>query len=126
MYSDQGPFYDGCSDRTKTMLRMSGTNIGNLLTAKHVTWSWFEGGFTPTSRTRSGSPVCGSAHGNIAGQTAVNYVPHHEPFQYYRSTANPGHLPPASLAEVGTPGGPTTSTTSAGSSGPCAAGSCPR
>jgi len=74
MYSDQDPFYDGCSDRTKTMLRMSGTNIGNLLNAKHVTWGWFEGGFTPTSRTRGGSPGCGSAHDNIVGQTVLNYV----------------------------------------------------
>jgi phospholipase C len=101
MYTDQDPFYDGCSDRAKTMLRMSGTNIGNLLNAEHVTWGWFEGGFTPTSRAPSGSPVCGSAHDNIVGQTVQDYVPHHEPFQYYRSTANPGHRPPASLAEVG-------------------------
>jgi phospholipase C len=101
MYSDQDPFYDGCSDRAATMLRMSGTNIGNLLNAEHVTWGWFEGGFTPTSRTPGGSPVCGSAHDNIVGQAVQDYVPHHEPFQYYRSTANPGHRPPASLAEVG-------------------------
>lgn len=31
-----------------------------------------------------------------------DYVPHHEPFQYYASTANPHHLPPASLAAIGT------------------------
>jgi phospholipase C len=104
MYSDQDPFYDGCSDRSTTMLRMNGPNIGNLLNAKHVTWGWFEGGFAPTSRTRSGSPVCARAHDNIGGQSVPDYIPHHEPFQYYRSTANPEHLPPASLAEVGRPG----------------------
>src|SRR5215831_848078 len=27
-----------------------------------------------------------------------DYIPHHEPFQYYASTANPHHLPPASLS----------------------------
>ncbi len=31
-----------------------------------------------------------------------DYIPHHEPFQYYASTANPHHLPPASLAAIGT------------------------
>jgi len=31
----------------------------------------------------------------------VDYSPHHEPFQYYRSTANPKHLPPSSVAAIG-------------------------
>jgi phospholipase C len=31
-----------------------------------------------------------------------DYIPHHEPFQYYASTANPHHLPPASLTAIGT------------------------
>ncbi|MDP9073705.1 MAG: phospholipase, partial [Actinomycetota bacterium] len=31
-----------------------------------------------------------------------DYIPHHEPFQYYQSTANPHHLTPASLATIGT------------------------
>jgi phospholipase C len=31
-----------------------------------------------------------------------DYIPHHEPFQYYSSTANPHHLPPASLSAIGT------------------------
>jgi phospholipase C len=31
-----------------------------------------------------------------------DYIPHHEPFNYYASTANPHHLPPASLAAIGT------------------------
>jgi phospholipase C len=30
-----------------------------------------------------------------------DYIPHHEPFQYYASTANPHHLPPASLSAIG-------------------------
>ena len=42
----------------------------------------------------------------------MDYSPHHEPFQYYKSTANPKHLPP-SLAwpRSATPTRPTTSTT---------------
>ncbi|HEX4704704.1 MAG TPA: alkaline phosphatase family protein [Pseudonocardiaceae bacterium] len=39
-----------------------------------------------------------------------DYIPHHQPFQYYASTANPHHLPPASLATIGTD----TETTTAG------------
>jgi phospholipase C len=31
-----------------------------------------------------------------------DYIPHHEPFNYYASTANPHHLPPASLSAIGT------------------------
>jgi len=31
-----------------------------------------------------------------------DYIPHHEPFQYYPSTANPHHLAPASLGAIGT------------------------
>ncbi len=30
-----------------------------------------------------------------------DYSPHHEPFQYYASTANPRHLPPTSIAAIG-------------------------
>jgi phospholipase C len=31
----------------------------------------------------------------------TDYVPHHNPFQYFASTANPRHLPPMSLEMVG-------------------------
>jgi phospholipase C len=31
-----------------------------------------------------------------------DYLPYHEPFQFYRSTANPKHLRPSSLAAIGT------------------------
>jgi phospholipase C len=52
----------------------------------------------------------GSALGGTGGTTAGgsnygtkdDYIPHHEPFQYYASTANPHHLAPASLSAIGT------------------------
>ncbi len=48
----------------------------------------------------------GGTGGTTAGPTNYgnkdDYIPHHEPFQYYASTANPHHLPPASLAAIGT------------------------
>jgi phospholipase C len=96
---DLDPAYDGCS--AGTTLAMSGQNIGDLLNAKNVTWGWFEGGFKPSSRTASGSPVCATAHANVAGSSTADYIAHHEPFQYYASTSNPKHLPPSSVAMVG-------------------------
>ena len=48
----------------------------------------------------------GGTGGTAAGGTNYgnkdDYIPHHEPFQYYASTANPHHLPPASLSAIGT------------------------
>jgi phospholipase C len=95
---DPDPVYDGCSG--STTVSMSGTNSGDLLNAKGVTWGWFQGGFTPTSRSK-GTIVCGSSHQNIGGQTVSDYSAHHEPFQYYQSTSNPQHLPPTSVSMIG-------------------------
>jgi phospholipase C len=39
--------------------------------------------------------------GDDAVTTSGDYIPHHEPFQYYKSTANPHHLPPTSVANIG-------------------------
>ena len=91
---------DKCSTK-KDHMTMSGTNVGDLLNRAGVTWGWFEGGFAPTS-TKDGRPVCASSHKNIAGQDVQDYVVHHEPFQYYASTANPDHVAPESADSVGT------------------------
>ena len=80
---------------------MTGPNIGDLLNAHGLTWGWFEGGFAPTSTSASGAAVCGTSHTNIGGATVTDYIPHHEPFEYYASTANPHHVAPKNLAEVG-------------------------
>jgi phospholipase C len=51
-------------------------------------------------------PAIGGTGGVTPGPTNYgnkdDYIPHHEPFQYYASTANPHHLPPASLSAIGT------------------------
>ena len=80
---------------------VTGKNIGDLLNAKHVTWGWFQGGFAPTGTNSAGYAVCGSEHANIGGTEVTDYVPHHNPFEYYKSTANPKHLPPSSEAWIG-------------------------
>jgi phospholipase C len=69
-------------------IRSEYRNIGNLLNDKGVTWGFFQGGFRI-------SPSTGCS---------PDYIPHHEPFQYYLSTANPHHVPPASPSRIGTSG----------------------
>jgi phospholipase C len=101
---DPDPAYDDCSDNNHTskngLLSMGGKNVGDLLNDKGVTWGWFQGGFKPTG-TANGYSVCGATHQNIGGNTVTDYSPHHNPFSYYKSTANPKHLPPSSVANIG-------------------------
>jgi phospholipase C len=95
------PSLDDCTlAPPRTYIKVTGTNVGDLLNAKNITWGWFQGGFRPTSMA-NGTAVCGSAHANIAGASTADYIPHHEPFQYYQQTSNPHHLPPSSTAMVG-------------------------
>ena len=98
VYGDPDPTFDDCSGATK--VTMSGHNIGDLLNAANISWGWFEGGFTPSS-TSGGTATCGTTHTNIVGTPVTDYIPHHEPFQYYASTSNPDHLPPTSPAKIG-------------------------
>jgi phospholipase C len=97
--NDPDPAFDDCANSHNHLL-MQGTNIGDLLNAQNATWGWFQGGFRPTS-TVNGKAVCGSQHANIGGAMQTDYNPHHQPFQYYQSTANPHHLPPSSPAAIG-------------------------
>jgi phospholipase C len=95
----------------RTYIKMTGRNVGDLLNEHHVTWGWFQGGFRPAAPPNpplsntpggTGPVVCGSAHAGIPGTgTSYDYIPHHEPFQYYQQTANPHHLPPSSPAMIG-------------------------
>ncbi len=105
IYGDLDPAFDGCSDASHTSTSpvgvMTGKNVGDLLNAKNVTWGWFQGGFAPTSTNSAGYPVCGAAHTNIGGNSVADYSPHHNPFEYYKSTANPKHLPPSSEKAIG-------------------------
>jgi phospholipase C len=105
IYGDLDPAYDECSDSSHTSTSpvgvMTGENIGDLLNAKNVSWGWFQGGFAPTGTNAAGDAVCGSEHENIGGNEVADYSPHHNPFEYYKSTANPKHLPPSSEAAIG-------------------------
>ncbi|WP_285114966.1 alkaline phosphatase family protein [Leifsonia sp. fls2-241-R2A-40a] len=105
---DPDPAYDDCSDNDHTsssaVVGMSGRNVGDLLNARGVSWGWFQGGFTPTTawNGQTGSYAkCDAVTANIAGATPKDYSPHHSPFQYYKSTSNPHHLPPTSVKAIG-------------------------
>jgi phospholipase C len=104
MINDPDPAWDDCSDKNHTskdnLATMHGRNVGDLLNQRHVTWGWFQGGFRPTG-SANGYAVCGATHTNVGGAAAVDYSPHHEPFQYYPSTANPKHLAPSSVQAIG-------------------------
>ncbi len=108
IYGDLDPAYDDCSNGSHAAAENSfplgvttGKNIGDLLNARNITWGWFQGGFTPTGTNAAGLAVCGSTHKNIGGNVVTDYSPHHNPFQYYKSTSNPKHLPPSSEAAIG-------------------------
>jgi phospholipase C len=112
VYSDSDPNLDVCSatqdgNTAAKTIQMGGENIGDLLDKAGVTWGWFQGGFASPGyvpgkpSTDDLSKVCTGSHDNILGQSVKDYSPHHEPFQYYASTANPKHLPPTSLAAIG-------------------------
>ena len=93
---DPRPTGDDCNPTGKTYVSFpSGTtNVGDLLNTANFTWGWFQGGFRATS-VSGGVATCAAASVGLAGSTA-DYIPHHEPFQYYPQTANPHHLPPSS------------------------------
>jgi phospholipase C len=105
---DPRPGFDNClttpvlGTAKKTRITLSGTNVGDLLNKKQITWGWFQGGFGVTGKNPDGTPACGGVTNSLAAPTGFNdYIPHHEPFQYYKSTANPNHLPPSDAKLIG-------------------------
>ena len=112
----------------KNTVEMQGRNVGDVLNLNGVTWGWFQGGFARTSApvlNKDGSTMtpatCNAAHiehqfgsppvlvvpnprinpGADIHVSTADYSAHHAPFQYYASTRNPHHTPPASVAEIG-------------------------
>jgi phospholipase C len=100
---DDDPTGDDCS--SSTTFSMTGKNIGDLLNAQQISWGFFEGGFDLTLTNGSGATAttnCKRATTSTVTKVAKkDYIPHHQPFQYYASTANPHHTRPSSAAVVG-------------------------
>ncbi len=103
LISDPNPYGDICSSTSDSLAHMTGRNIGDLLTAAGVSWGFFQGGFDLTVVNPNGSTGC--TRYSISPWTKVrvhDYTPHHEPFQYYKTTANPLHTRPSTPMVVGT------------------------
>ncbi|MGB6483627.1 MAG: alkaline phosphatase family protein [Candidatus Acidiferrales bacterium] len=96
---DIDPAFDDCST-SSSHASVTGTNIGNLLNDKNLTWGWFQGGFAPTSVT-AGKASCGSTSMGLPPAAVTDYVPHHNPFEYFEDTANQHHLPPTNDSRIG-------------------------
>ena len=101
MINDVDPGADVCSSATDQAM-MTGKNIGDLLNAKNITWGGFMGGFNLSTKNSNGTTGCArSTTSTVVGAATADYIPHHNWFQYYASTANPQHLRPTSMAAVG-------------------------
>jgi phospholipase C len=103
LIGDTDPLGDVCSTASD-QTSFAGKNIGDLLNAKGISWGWFEGGFDLSITNANGTTGCN----RLTVQTVPNpaysstdYIPHHAPFQFYASTANPDHLRPSSVTAVG-------------------------
>ncbi|OIK07677.1 phospholipase [Bacillus sp. MUM 116] len=88
---DPDPLFDKAGKGLKVKMDETNKNVGDLLNAKGITWGWFQGGFADTT----------AKHTNIEGASVTDYNPHHEPFQYYKSTANPDHVTSSSPDLIG-------------------------
>lgn len=105
LIGDGDPEQDKCSNPTIDQVTMAGPNIGDLLNKRNITWGWFEGGFNLQTVNANGSTGCArftaATTAASPASASTDYIPHHQPFQYYASTRNPNHLPPHSVASVG-------------------------
>jgi phospholipase C len=102
LIGDTDPFGDKCSTAADQNL-FTGKNIGDLLNAQKISWGWFSGGFDLTLTNANGTTGClrSTPQTVPSSTTSADYVPHHQPFQYYASTANPQHLRPSAVAAIG-------------------------
>ena len=105
MIGDPQPSFDDCTTRDNVM---TGPNVGDLLNARNLTWGFFQGGFAPSAPATFDAAghvltpaQCKTSHVGSDGKPKGDYIPHHQPFQYYAPTANPHHLPPSAVAMIG-------------------------
>jgi phospholipase C len=102
LISDADPVGDTCSTTTGEVVQFGGKNVGDLLTAAGVTWGFFEGGFNLQTVNANGTTGCKrSTTSTVTNTNKADYIPHHQPFQYYTATANPKHTRPTSVATIG-------------------------
>lgn len=99
---DADPVGDVCSTTTGEAYSMTGTTIGDLLNAVGVSWGFYTQGFDLTVTNANGTTGCKrSTTSLVTNTTKADYIPHHEPFQYYKSTQNLTHARPTSVTSIG-------------------------
>ena len=101
LINDVDPAYDVCSSTTNQAM-LNAKNIGDLLNGARLTWGGFMGGFNLNLTNANGTTGCArSTVSSVVGETVGDYIPHHNWFQYFASTANPTHARPSSLVAIG-------------------------
>jgi phospholipase C len=124
LIADLDPTLDVCSTavqpgKSGTTIISNAPNIGSLLKKANIPWGSFVGGFNLQAVNENQSIGCPGvtmdSQGNISFNTnpgrstisqvsqvqVTDYIPHHIWFQYFKDTANPNHIRPASIAEIG-------------------------
>jgi phospholipase C len=100
LYGDADPIGDVCSGSSQ--VQMGGKNIGDLLSAANLTWGFFNEGFDLSIVNPDNSTGCKRDHTSVVtGVKKADYIPHHQPFQYYASTINAQHTRPTSVQMIG-------------------------
>jgi phospholipase C len=100
---DTDPLGDVCSTAAD-QTQFGSKNVGDLLNAAGITWGWFEGGFDLTVVNANGTTGCNRETPPTqlpSEETSTDYIQHHEPFQFYASTANYTHARPSSVERIG-------------------------
>ncbi len=103
LIDDAQPGGDVCDTRDNARFLSTAKNIGILLNDAGITWGNFAGGFDLTVTNANGTTGCQRTNSSVTGVFVpkVDYIPHHEGFQYYASTANLAHLRPSSITMIG-------------------------
>jgi phospholipase C len=124
LIADSDPTMDVCSVNTQpgksgTTIFSNAPNIGTLLNKGNIPWGSFVGGFNLQAGNENQTIGCKgvtqasngqisfnsnpgrSTISQVSGLTVNDYIPHHIWFQYFKDTANPNHIRPASTAEIG-------------------------
>jgi phospholipase C len=97
---DPQPLGDVCTSRDA--VTVGGKNIGDLLNTAGVSWGFFQGGFDLTITNPNGTTGCQrTTTPSVTGTSKVDYIPHHQPFQYYASTRNLTHARPSAVSSIG-------------------------
>ena len=99
------PTGDLCFASASQTVQMAGTNIGDLLNDKAISWGSFEGGFNLQTVNPNGTTGCKRSHTNpVTGMLIADYNGQYTPFQYYPQTSNLAHTRPDDVSEIGHPG----------------------